>query len=411
MLVLGARHRRAESVAERSPSCRPRGPRARARAPRRRRPREGDAAAEQHAARERPLGEHEGRPRARHPRRRLVPRHAAGAAPGPARSRRVARLPRAAAPRAGVARVELALRFQLRRAGWVAAITANDGAHFEAVRLSRDPARSVRVPRGHRAGRVRRGTSRSRCRSLGEGWHALALKREGDALAVSLDGAPDRALRGARSRSRRASACAARPPTTSRSTTSRSCRARRRSASTRTSRTIAARRSLFGGALALLLALDVAVARAARQARAADPRPRSRSRTASCWSARRSRSSPTRVWFGRIYPERRRLRGLPEQDRVRGPDRTEARGALPARPAAARRAPHRRARQLADVGLGRGASRRRVGAAAREAPERRGRAGRALRADRRGPSRRDLEPACAATGRSAGSRGSPSSCS
>ena len=81
----------------------------------------------------------------------------------------------------------VALRFSLRRAGWVAAITANDGARFEAVRLSRDPA----LPSACLAGTVQ-GKFEKRgpfeVPELGEGWHDLALEREGGALAVSVDG-------------------------------------------------------------------------------------------------------------------------------------------------------------------------------------------------------------------------------
>ena len=82
----------------------------------------------------------------------------------------------------------LSLRFRLRKGGWLAVITAHDGARFEAVRVSADPD----FPPACLAGTAAGAFTAKRPLALpepGRGWHALALVREGDALRVELDGA------------------------------------------------------------------------------------------------------------------------------------------------------------------------------------------------------------------------------
>jgi len=82
----------------------------------------------------------------------------------------------------------LSLRFRLRRGGWLAVITAHDGARFEALRVSADPD----FPPACLAGTAAGAFTAKRPLALpdpGRGWHALELVREGDALRVELDGA------------------------------------------------------------------------------------------------------------------------------------------------------------------------------------------------------------------------------
>jgi lysophospholipase L1-like esterase len=82
----------------------------------------------------------------------------------------------------------LTLRFRLRDAGWLAVITAHDGARFEAVRLSRDPAFSSACLSGTREGAF---TAKRPLAApeLGAGWHTLALERTAGEFRVLLDGA------------------------------------------------------------------------------------------------------------------------------------------------------------------------------------------------------------------------------
>ena len=82
----------------------------------------------------------------------------------------------------------LSLRFRLRRGGWLAVISAHDGARFEAVRVSADPG----FPPACLAGTAAGAFTAKRPLALpepGQGWHTLALVRDGDALRVELDGA------------------------------------------------------------------------------------------------------------------------------------------------------------------------------------------------------------------------------
>ncbi len=83
----------------------------------------------------------------------------------------------------------LELRFRLRHGGWLAAIAAHDGARFEAVRLSRDPGFPSACLAGTAAGAFAAKEALA-VPALDARWHRLALRREGDALAVELDGAP-----------------------------------------------------------------------------------------------------------------------------------------------------------------------------------------------------------------------------
>jgi hypothetical protein len=81
----------------------------------------------------------------------------------------------------------LSLRFRLRSGGWLAVITAHDGARFEAVRISADPDFPACL-----AGTSAGAFTAKRPLAFpepGRGWHALVLVREGDALRVELDGA------------------------------------------------------------------------------------------------------------------------------------------------------------------------------------------------------------------------------
>ena len=73
----------------------------------------------------------------------------------------------------------LSLRFRLRRGGWLAVISAHDGARFEAVRVSRGPGLSARLPRRERAAGAFTAKRPLALPDPGRGWHALALVREG----------------------------------------------------------------------------------------------------------------------------------------------------------------------------------------------------------------------------------------
>lgn len=79
------------------------------------------------------------------------------------------------------------LRFRLREGGWLAAITAHDGARFEAVRLSRDPDFPSACLAGTAAGAF---TSKQPLAAFDfdAGWQELALEREGSELTVRLNG-------------------------------------------------------------------------------------------------------------------------------------------------------------------------------------------------------------------------------
>jgi len=86
-----------------------------------------------------------------------------------------------------VAPGRFALSFRLREGGWLAAITAHDGARFEAVRLSRDPDFPSACLAGTAAGAF---TSKQPLAAIDfdAGWQELALEREGSELAVRLNG-------------------------------------------------------------------------------------------------------------------------------------------------------------------------------------------------------------------------------
>jgi lysophospholipase L1-like esterase len=89
-----------------------------------------------------------------------------------------------------LAPARLALRFRLPEGGWLAVITAHDGARFEALRVSREPGLPSACLAGTAAGAFTRREPLAAGAALDAGWHRLALVREGAGLAVSLDGAP-----------------------------------------------------------------------------------------------------------------------------------------------------------------------------------------------------------------------------
>jgi lysophospholipase L1-like esterase len=230
----------------------------------------------------------------------------------------------------------IALRFQLRRAGWVAAITANDGARFEAVRLSRDPA----VPSACLSGTVQGrfdGRAPFDVPELGEGWHDLALAREGGALAVSLDGAV-------------VARCAAALPLPTRVGVRGSAADHievddfavvSSTPPLRIADDFANHRNaplVFGGALALLLALDVVVSRAARRA-SAGPAPAVALANGVVLACALLALLADTVWFGRIYPKGVDFAGYPNKIEYEGQiaPRLEARYPLGPAPPGVRR--------------------------------------------------------------------------
>jgi lysophospholipase L1-like esterase len=230
----------------------------------------------------------------------------------------------------------VALRFSLRRAGWVAAISANDGAHFEAVRLSRDPA----LPSACLAGTVQ-GKFEKRepfeVPELGEGWHDLALKREGGSLAVSLDG-------------REIARCAAALALPTRVGVRGSAADHidvddfavvSSTPPLRVDEDFANHRNaplVFGAALALLLALDVVVARAARNA-PGGPAPAVALANGVVLACAALALLADTVWFGRLYPEEIDFAGYPNKIEYEGQiaPKLEARYPLGPPPAGVRR--------------------------------------------------------------------------
>jgi lysophospholipase L1-like esterase len=210
---------------------------------------------------------------------------------------------------------EIALRFQLRRVGWVAAITANDGARFEAVRLSRDPA----IPSACLAGTTQGAFTAKEpfaVQDLGEGWHALALRREGGVLAVTLDGAP-------------VARCATALPLPTRVGVRGSAAdhvevddfAVAQAAPARAiAEDFANHRNAplyFGGALALLLALDAVVARAARRA-PGGPAPAVALANGVVLVCAGLALLADTVYFGRIYPKDVDFAGYPNKIEYEG---------------------------------------------------------------------------------------------
>jgi lysophospholipase L1-like esterase len=88
-----------------------------------------------------------------------------------------------------LAPARLSLRFRLRKGGWLAVITAHDGARFEAVRVSREAGFPSACLAGTAAGAFSAKQGLGGTPELGTGWHRLALRRDGESLAVELDGA------------------------------------------------------------------------------------------------------------------------------------------------------------------------------------------------------------------------------
>jgi lysophospholipase L1-like esterase len=235
-----------------------------------------------------------------------------------------------------LAPAELSLRFQLRRVGWVAAIVANDGAHFEAVRLSRDPA----APSACLAGTTQGAFTTKEpfaVPDLGAAWHALALRREGDALAVTLDGREVGRCRAALALPTRVGVRGSgadhvevddfRVVSSAPAATFTEDFANHRRAPL-----------VFGAVLALLLALDAVVARAARRG-AGGPGPAVALANGVVLACAGLALLADTVYFGRIYPKGVDFAGYPNKIEYEGQiaPKLEARYPLGPAPAGVRR--------------------------------------------------------------------------
>jgi lysophospholipase L1-like esterase len=210
---------------------------------------------------------------------------------------------------------EIALRFRLRRVGWVAAIAAHDGARFEAVRLSRDPAMPSACLAGTAQGRFD-AKAPFAVPELGEGWHALALKREGSSLAVLLDGTE-------------IARCAAALPLPTRVGLRGSAAdhveiddfsVASAGGTARIADDFANHRQaplVFGAVLAILLLLDVFVARAARAA-PGGPAPAVALANGVVLVCAGMALLADSVYFGRIYPKEVDFAGYPNKIEYEG---------------------------------------------------------------------------------------------